>query len=567
MIFFLRSVLFLNLIQPNITEIDYCAPLGSPLGIELQISGNFGELRANHFHTGIDFKTNGKEGYKLHSIADGYISRIKTGTNGYGKVLYVDHPQYGITSVYAHCQSFTGVIAEYTLLAQQEKAFYEIDIQVPPFALAVKKGDNIALSGDTGTSFAPHLHFEIRETHSENPLNPLLFDAFRINDNRAPHIQSVVVYALSKHGYRLPGLRFEAPVKLDKGVYSIAKDTLNIPAHFCSEHGGIGLALAAHDKVIGSENLCGIYQGFMTMNNDTIHKQIMNRLNFDVNTQINTHKDYEAYRMNRAKIEKYFRTVHNRLPIYDAKYGKGILGLQPEHYYDMYFEISDIVKNVTRLKFVIQTLAGELRSENTPFDQYDSTYWYPDSSYTLNEKNYRIQITSQSLFEPVKKKITFSNNKLTFGDERDPINESVEISLSHLNLPNLPKEKLLIYNTSSKSYLTSKIDNEWVTTKTKQFGVFSLTCDTIAPQIKRKFKIAASAKSTMRFSWSVSDDKAGLAYYALYIDNVYHLLEYEHKSNELFASVNLSAGTYKIRMIAKDAVGNQVEDIFDWVVN
>jgi hypothetical protein len=279
-------------------------------------------------------------------------------------VLYVNHPDLGITSVYAHCQNFEGKIAEYAMMAQNEIEFYEIDLQIPPDALPVKKREIIALSGNTGSSTAPHLHFEIRETSSENPLNPLLFQFLQITDSRAPILQQLVVYALSAKGYRIPQKRIQIPIEIKEGRYFINNDTLDIPADFCSEHGGIGLALAAHDKYDASENMCGIYHGVLTLNSDTMHQQIMNRLDFETTRQINTHKDYEAYRKSREKIDKYFRTIHNRIPIYEQQRGKGIIGVQPDHLYNIGFSISDIAGNNSVFAFVLRTLIGEMRAVN-----------------------------------------------------------------------------------------------------------------------------------------------------------------------------------------------------------
>lgn len=299
MLILLRSIWLLGALSGANTSVDYHADLRHPLDLAPVVAGNFGEIRANHFHTGVDFKTNQKEGYNIFAVADGYVSRIKVNSYGYGKVLYINHPQHGITSVYAHCQDFAGPIATYTLEAQKVGAFFEVDIDLPPNALLIEKGERIALSGNTGGSTAPHLHFEIREMASDNPLNPELFDFMQIADNRKPEIKSLKIYALSAMGYRIPSMEMKVDVKNNKGNFYIPHDTLKIPAHFCSEHGGLGMALSVHDKYNAAENVCGIHQGIMKVNGDTLHHQTMNRMDFDYSRQINTHKDYEAYKANR----------------------------------------------------------------------------------------------------------------------------------------------------------------------------------------------------------------------------------------------------------------------------
>ena len=566
MLLLFRSIWLLGALTLQQNAIDYNADMALPVDIPIILAGNFGELRPNHFHSGLDIKTNGKEGYKLYSIADGYVVRIKTGSTGYGKVLYVNHPELGITSVYAHCQDFVGKIGAYTVLAQNQVEFYEIDIQVPASALPVKKGEVIALSGNSGSSTAPHLHFEIRETSTENPLNPLLFKFLKVADNRSPVIQQLVVYGLSAKGYRIPGQRMQVPVAVRNGKYSITSDTLKIPAHYCSEHGGIGLALAAHDKYNGAENICGIYKGVLTVNNDTVHKQLMNRLDFEYARQINTHKDYEAFKKSREKIDKFYRTVHNRLPIYDQKRGKGIIGVQPDHHYDIHFSISDYAGNNSILAFVIYTLAGELRKENTPYDVYNKDYLYPDSSYVFSNNDYKIVMPTNSIYEPLKKSLSFSTGKLAFGNSNDPVHTNLEYSIRIPERLKKFEKQLVLFQSENKNYLVGTSESNWFTANTKSFGTFTLDLDSIAPRLNPKFKVLATPQNIKRLAWTVSDDKSGLAYYALFINGEYQVLEYEHKRNELFANIaHLPAGKHEFKIIARDGVGNIRELSFSLV--
>jgi len=353
-------------------------------------------------------------------------------------------------------------------------------------------------------------------------------------------------------------------VKLKDGRYSIPNDTLDIPAHFCSEHGGIGLALAAHDKYNGAENLCGIYKGVLTVNSDTVHQQLMNRLDFETTRQINTHKDYEAYKKSREKIDKYFRNVHNQLPIYDHSRGKGIIGVQPDHLYDIRFSISDIVGNNSVLSFVIRTLFGELRAENTAFDIYHKDYLYPDSSYVFAQNDYKILIPANSIYEPVKKILKFNAGKLTFGNHNDPVHFSIQIALRIPERLKKLEKQLVLFQADAKNYLTGKSESDWFTASSKTFGTFSLDVDSVAPKLTPKFKILTTPQSIKRLAWTVSDDKSGLVYYALYINGKYHVLEYENKRNELFANIEkLEKGKHEFNLIARDAVGNESNLFFN----
>ena len=176
----------------------------SPLGIPLVLSSNFGELRPNHFHMGLDFKTNGREGYNLYCIEDGYVSRIKVSPYGYGQVVYIDHPEDGITSVYAHCSEFKGQLDSIVKAHQQEEQDFAIEIFPKPNEIRLKRGEVFAISGNSGGSSGPHLHFEIRDTKTEAALNPLNF-GFDIADHKAPEIRGLKVYSITEDGYRYPG--------------------------------------------------------------------------------------------------------------------------------------------------------------------------------------------------------------------------------------------------------------------------------------------------------------------------------------------------------------------------
>ena len=183
----------------------------SPLDFNLLLSGTFGELRNNHFHAGIDIKTEGVEGQKVRSISDGYISRIKVSTSGYGKAIYITHPKTGHTSVYAHLQKFNNRISKFVKKKQYESESFEINIFLNDTTLKIKQGEIIALSGNTGGSNGAHLHFEIRDTKSEHPINPLQFN-FKVVDNISPLIKKIKIYA-----FDTTCLLYTSPSPRDRG--------------------------------------------------------------------------------------------------------------------------------------------------------------------------------------------------------------------------------------------------------------------------------------------------------------------------------------------------------------
>ena len=172
----------------KVDEINF----GSPIGIPIALSGNFGELRTNHFHTGLDIKTNGSQNYRIYAIDSGYVSRINISHWGYGKAIYVDHPS-GYTSVYAHLNRFPEKIEKIIRKKQYDLNKQIIEYYLDSSQILVSKGEVIAYSGNSGSSSGPHLHFEIRETQSEHPVNPQKFN-FKIIDSKPPIISNIKIY-------------------------------------------------------------------------------------------------------------------------------------------------------------------------------------------------------------------------------------------------------------------------------------------------------------------------------------------------------------------------------------
>jgi len=516
-----------------------------PLNIPLILAGNFGELRPNHFHMGVDFKTQGKEGFELSSIDEGYISRVKISTFGYGKAVYIDHPN-GVTSVYAHCSKLLGKLDSIVKLEQYRTENFEIELFFGPTDLPVSRGEVFALSGNTGGSTAPHLHFEVRDTKTEQAKNPLVY-AFELPDTRAPQLRKIKAFAVNEQGYLVPGKSIEKVIASSKLGYTISGDTLRIPANFCSNFGGIGLAIDMVDRLNGAENPCGVYGTFLIVDGDTIFGHKMDAISFDNSRYINSHRDLSSMG---NQFHKSFRNCSNPLEIY-VKDGLGVIHLEPGIPKNVQFVAYDPKGNSSQLNFVIYPEIGEKASDFNPSAE---NYWYPEDSYSRKTKSWEVVADSFSIYEPFELKKSSSAH---ICDVHTSMQKRATIRMK-LDNPTLPVEKYFISvstKSGGKKPLPTTYSDGWLQAKSNNAGTFSIQSDEVPPVIKPITSSSIIKTSLVKFS--VKDALSGLADCDLFINGTWHLLEYEYKGDYVFFEMpSLENGSHVFKIVAKDACGN-----------
>ncbi|MEY3236941.1 MAG: hypothetical protein RI883_1042 [Bacteroidota bacterium] len=526
----------------------------SPIGIPLVLAANFGELRPNHFHMGVDFKTNGVEGLSLYAVEDGYIARIKISPYGYGKAIYINHPN-GVTSVYAHCASFKGKLDSIVKSVQEKEQNFEIELFLTSTDIPVKKGDIIALSGNTGGSTAPHLHFELRDTKTEGAMNPLVY-GFEIQDHKPPTIKGLKVYALTDDGYQVPGKSQIVSVSKTNNDYHIANDLITVPSDYCSEHGGIGFAFEVVDQFDAADNICGLYKSILKSGSDTIFRQQIDKVAFDHSRYINSHKDYHEYTVNKRKFHKSFKSEHNPLAIYPSN-DLGIIKVKPGDKLSLTYSAQDAKKNKSNLQFNILVSEGKINSSKSIFPSW--SYFHPDS--TVQFQNDKIQFFAQkhTFYEPTKKNLSLVA-PFSFGDPNAPIQYPVIVKMK---LPSSKIEfaKYYINVTSSggKNHsLFSTLNDDWIEAESNYLGVFRVQVDTIPPSLSPlNFNASESSKGKTRYLWKVKENQTELVDYDLFIDGKWYVLEYESKGDYLFFDKPKGLnGKHKVELIVKDSCGN-----------
>jgi len=275
-----------------------------PMDIPVAIAGTFGELRPNHFHTGIDFKTQQREGIPVYAVADGYVSRLRVQIWGYGNAIYINHPN-GYTSVYAHLQRYAPELQSIVTKRQYKNESFEIELFPEANQITIKKGQLIGYSGNSGGSQGPHLHFEIRSTKTENAINPLLF-GFNIPDTQRPTIKELYIYPMNLNS-NVNGVNTRIKVPIVGGV-----DGKYIVSEAIKVNGDIGFGVIANDTQDGSYNVNGIYSLFLNKDNKEVFNVVFDILSFYQQRMINSYFDYAFYKQDNKYIQKSFVDLGNK---------------------------------------------------------------------------------------------------------------------------------------------------------------------------------------------------------------------------------------------------------------
>ncbi len=568
----LFSLNFLSIGQEK-KLLNYSMDLGMPIKINMVLAGNFCEMRSNHFHTGIDIKTNKKTGYRLYAIEDGYISRIRISPWGYGKAIYINYNN-GLTSVFAHCSDFPPLLDSliYSIQKSQESAI--IDEDITALKIPVKRGDIVAFSGNSGSSSAPHLHFEIRETKTEHAINPLLFDCYRekIADSTPPEIRGLKFYAISKEGYMIPGKALYFPVKRDGTNFNVNNNNpINVDT-ILTENSALGIGVYAIDKLDGAYNNCGIYSSKIMQNDDLLHHQEINYMNFDVNRYLNTHKDYFAFKHLKQHIHKQFTTDINPLPIYPIKNGR----IDWEDIASDYkVLIKDVHHNKSSISFKLRKSDGKKPKQN-PFNSND--YYFPNKTNTINLLGFEAVLEQGQFYEPIEKKIAAkaASNQSFLSDiyqlfEYDiPVQSGINMRIMiPEKFKDLPTNKLGIVLLDRKNRIYFQggyYSNGWIEHEIRHFGKFTLMIDTIPPKIKPlDYKENQNITKYSTLEFSLSDNLSGLASYKVYLNDEWVLAYYNRKKRRYIVPLDnrskkhLKKGKNELLIKVIDKVKNMSE--------
>jgi hypothetical protein len=550
---FIRLILLLTIVSlhaQNEYPKDY---FKAPLDIRLSLSGSFGELRSNHFHAGLDFKTNRKEGLNVYAAADGYVSRIKISSYGYGKAIYVTHPN-GFTTVYGHLSQATGAIQDYIKKSHYKEKSFEIELFLRPDELIVKQGEVIALSGNSGGSGGPHLHFEVRDTNSEKPINPMLFGFdVLIKDTRDPIVSTLMAYPIGENSevnksQEPLAINF---VKQADGSFIADKVLVN---------GAVGFGISAYDMFDFNYNKNGTYDVQSFLNGKPSFGYQFNSFAFDESRYINALLDFSRLKKTGVRIQRLFMNNPFPLSIIKSDKNNGVIAVKPNITNTYRIEVRDFNTNKVVIHIPIQY--APLVAE-TPSKLIKTPYFLAVNNDNMYKKdNISVFAEAGVFYEDFYVNFDVQNDTLTFHDGTVGVHKNFKVSIDNNSLTEAQKKKTFIASTNGKrkSYNSTKVKDSTFTTWTKNLGKFYLQQDTTAPKV-RAVNIAEgqwmTAQKTIDFV--ISDDLSGIDTYNGYINGNWILFDYDYKKNRItyeFDNEFLTDGRNEFKLEVTDNVGN-----------
>lgn len=504
----------------------------SPVGFTITLAGNVGEIRSDHFHTGMDIKALQGIGSPVYAVADGYVSRIGVSPTGYGNVLYVTHPN-GETSVYGHLNGFAPQIARWVRARQYAKRSFRVDLYPERDQFPVKKGERIAFLGNSGSSGGPHLHFEIRDAQGR-PRNLVAQGVYEVSDRVPPTVSRILLYEVdSAHGAPFRVLRQSVAVQTLPGGEAV-------PADSVLRLGRKGyLAYEVIDYKDGKTNTMGVYSIEQRVDGQLNFSFAIDRLSFATTGYVNTFVDYpENHRARRSSVLRAYVSPHNRLAVYGParKTTDGTISVEDGIGRQVETVVVDDAGNRTTLRFRIEP--GEPIEPELPAGV--PVPWWKEHTFTL--PGAEVTLPGAALYETMRldaRLDTIGKRPVVrVGTTDVPLQKAATVSLDADGWPESLRSKLLVVGVSDAGKITN-LGGGWdaarlaVVTTVKRLGTFAVEVDTVAPVVKPVYASGARIPAGKSVRWQVTDDLSGIVRYTLTVDGEWELLAWDPKTRTM----------------------------------
>ena len=534
----------------------------NPFDFPILLSGGFGELRSNHFHSGIDFKTQGVEGKAIHAVQEGYVARIAVSPWGYGNALYLAHPD-GTTTVYGHLQRFNARIAAYLKEQQYAQERFQVDLSLTPDQIPVEAGEVVAWSGNTGSSGGPHLHFEVRDTESEEVLDPLERYIDQVTDTRPPSIQGLLVVPMPGKGVVNGSAR-----KLKPTLVTAKNGKQQVQGRI-EAWGEIGLAVRANDYMDHTTNVYGVRVIRLSVDSTEIFHSDLDRFAFSETRYLNSLVDYEEWQTNHAFYMRSFVEPGNRLRFLEAE-ERGILRIDEPRTYQVLYTLADLAGNTTHLSFQIE---GKPQAIPQP-DTTGVEWFHWQSENRFGAKGIRLTIPRGNLYNdvPFRYSVERDSNALAaihrLHDKPVALHQRARLSLflQHDTLADKRQYGVVRLQKGRATWIGGTYRKGWIDAEIRELGEYTLRQDTQPPRITPLRPKQGGAARRLQFR--LTDNLSGVERYRGEIDGHYALFEMDAKSviTYRFDPDRLARGKHQLKLTVVDACGNEAvhTETFVW---
>jgi hypothetical protein len=528
----------------------------SPVDFRIILSGTFGELRSGHFHSGIDIKTGGVQGKKIYAVADGYVSRIKVSATGFGKTLYITHPN-GYVSVYAHLSRYNNVLGAYVFDKHYEHESFELNLFPDKHALTVKKGEVVAYSGNSGGSGGPHLHFEMRLASTQSPVNPMLF-GFDVKDFITPEINWLKVLPASRTSLidgKAKGQVYEVDGWGEKHRIK-DNDTISVSGPF-------SLAINTIDKLNDANNKNGVYSITLFADGEEVYYHDLEKFEFHETRYINSLIDYEEYVDNRRRYQRSEIDPNNKLSIYEDVVNDGILSFSDTAIHNLEYVVTDFKGNISRLPIVVQS-----NPQKMPVRKEVGIPFSIGKKNEFKAENIKVMVSGSCLYRDM----NFIYDTLPMPDyafsrihrlhdDRTPVQKYYDIEIVLDTVPS-DTNKLLVARITDKGSPISyggKWEDGRMKASVRSFGDYTVLSDTTPPEITSvniaSGKIQADRKTV---KVKINDNLSGIRRFRATLNGSWILMDYDAKNALLTYTIDerLKQGDNQFILEVTDQRGN-----------